>query len=108
MRDLLFKHLTSTDRKKKVIASSEIADREGVRTIIRRHFVCLAREVKDACAPRPLPYLYVLKAHNGKQHQERFFCRMKGSIYCMANGKIYLVLFMHSLKVELIPAPVAS
>lgn len=101
MRDLLFKNLTSTDKKRKIISSSEIMDQEGVRSIIRRHFVCLVKEVQDKEADKPLPYLYVLKARNTKEHKEKFFCRIKGSVYASSGEKLYLLLFMHSLKINL-------
>lgn len=103
MRDLLFKNFTSSDRKKRVIASSEITDREGVRSVIHRHFVCMAKEI-EAGKPqleRPLPYLFVLKERNTKEHKEKFFCRIKGSIYALSKGRMFLILFTHSLKINL-------
>lgn len=102
MRDLLFKTLTSEDKKRKVLASSEIVDRQGVRSIIRRHFVCTVKEIKDNEVKKPLPYVYVLKEHNTKEHKEKFFCRIKGSIYAVSNGRLFLILFMHSLKITLV------
>jgi hypothetical protein len=105
MRDLLFKNLTSNDKRRKVIASSEIVDRQGVRSVIRRHFACIVKEVKDNQVQRPLPYLYVLKEHNNKKYKERFFCRIKGSIFAVNNGRLFLILFMHSLKIDLSSIP---
>jgi predicted phosphatase len=101
MRDLIFKNLSSLDRKKRVITSSEIADNQGVRSIIRRHFIYIVKEIKDNQIRRPLPYLYVLKVRDTRGQKEKFFCRMKGSIYTLNNGRLFLVLFMHSLKITL-------
>jgi hypothetical protein len=105
MRDLLFKNITSTDRKRRIIASSEIADKQGVRTIIRRHFVYLVKEIQGGQIQRPLPYLYVLKEQKSKEQKEKFFCRIKGSVCAISNGKLYLILFMHSLKIDLVALP---
>jgi hypothetical protein len=106
MRDLLFRNLTSEDKKRKVIASSEVADREGVHSVIHRHFVCMMKEVKDASTvQRPDPYLYVLKESNTKDGRQKFFCRIKGSIFAVAQDKIYLVSYMHSLKICLSSLP---
>lgn len=105
MRDLIFKNLTSGDKKRKVIASSEIMDKQGVRSIIHRHFVCIVREIKDKNMQKPQPYLYILKEHNALKHNEKFFCRIKGSVYAIANGKVFLILFMHSLKISLATIP---
>jgi len=102
MRDLLFRTLTSDDKRRKVLTSCEIVDRQGVRSVIRRHFVCMVKEIKDNRAERPLPYVYVLKEHNSKEHKEKFFCRIKGSIYAVSNGRLFLILFMHSLKINLV------
>lgn len=101
MRDLLYKNLTSNDKKRRIISSSEITENEGIRSIIRRHFVCIVKEINDSKIDKPLPYLYVLKEHNKKEQKERFFCRIKSSIYAVNNGKLYLILFMHSLKISL-------
>jgi hypothetical protein len=102
MRDLLFKNLTSDDRKKRVIASSEITDKQGVRSIVQRHLICVIKEVSSDPVEKPLPYLYVLKEHNTKEHREKFFCRIKGSLLVANKNKLFLVLFMHSLKINLI------
>ena len=101
MRDLLFKNHISTDRKRKAISSAEVIDKEGVRTAISRHFVCLVKEIKDANEQKPLPYLYVLKEHNQKEQREKFFCKVKGSVLIAKNNSLFLILFMHSLKITL-------
>lgn len=102
MRDLLFKNLTSSDGKRKIIASSEITDKEGIRSAVRRHFICQVKEVKGNLTARPVPYLYVLKEHNTKDQKEKFFCRLKGSLYAISNNKLFLIIFMHSLKIDLV------
>ncbi|MCX5703364.1 MAG: hypothetical protein NT066_02565 [Candidatus Omnitrophica bacterium] len=105
MRDLLFKNLTSTDGRRKIIASSEIVDKKGVRSIIRRHFVCLVKEVNGQGMARPSSYLYVLKERNTKEQREKFFCRLKGSLYAISGHKIFLIIFMHSLRINLVGIP---
>ncbi len=105
MRDLLFKNLTSPDRKRRIIASSEVAEKQGVRSIIRRHFICILKEAKDNNINKPLPYLYVRKEHNTKEQTEKFFCRMKGSMFTVLGDKIYLIIFIHSLKISLETVP---
>lgn len=105
MRDLLFKNLTSNDRRRKVISSSEITDKEGVRSIIRRHFICMVKEIKSESIDKPAPYLFVLKEHNSKEHKEKFFCKIKGSVCALNHGKLFLIVFMHSLRIDLLSAP---
>lgn len=106
MRDLLFKNLTSNDRKRRIIASSEISEKEGVRSVIRRHFVCIVKEIKDEHnIQKPLPHLYILKEHNTREQKEKFFCKIKGSFCAVNKGKLLLVIFMHSLKIDLVALP---
>ncbi|MCX5695332.1 MAG: hypothetical protein NTW18_01515 [Candidatus Omnitrophica bacterium] len=103
MRDLLFKNLVSDDHRRKIIASCEVMDKQGVRSTIRRHFICMIKEIKDENnIEKPLPYLYILKEHNTKEQKEKFFCKIKGSVCAISNGKLFLIVFMHSLKIDLI------
>jgi len=105
MRDMLFKNLTSMDKKKRIISSSETVDKQGIRSTVKRHFVCMIKEIEDKDLQPPLPYLYVLKVRNTKEQKEKFFCRIKGSLFAVKQDKLYLVLFMHSLKIDLVALP---
>ena len=101
MRDLLYKNLTFPGRGRKIIASSEIADKEGVHSVVRRHFAYIIKPIKSADAVSPQPYLYVLKERNTKQKREHFFCKIKGSILAVNAGDFYQILFVHTLSIEL-------
>lgn len=103
MRDLVFKNLTSTDHKRKIVASSEVVERHGVRSIIQRHFVCLIKEINHSEMQKTMQYLYVLKKRDNKTQEEKFFCRIKGSLYTTNKDKLFLVVFTHSLKISLMP-----
>lgn len=109
MRDLVFRNLTSEDRRRRVIASSEITDKDGLRSIVHRHFACIIKEDKGGNAQegKAASYLYVLKEHDSRSRREKFFCRMKSSIYTVYAGRRYLIFFMHSLKISLMPVPKA-
>lgn len=104
MRDLLFKNLTSAQKRRKIIASSEISVKQGMRSIIHRHFVYIIKEVSQADMQQPSPYLYILRERNSKEQKEKFFCRMKGSTYLSNQGRLFLILYMHSLKINLTAA----
>lgn len=106
MRDLVFKNLTSLNKQRRILASSEIMDKKGVRSIIHRHFVCIVKEIKANQVSKPSSYLYVLRKRNTKEQEEKFFCRIKGSVYAIIDGRLFLILFMHSLKINLVPVPI--
>ncbi len=101
MRDLLFKNLTSEEKRRRIVSTSEISEDQGVRSIVRRHFICILKEVGVEEMIKPAPSIYVLKEHNQKEARERFLCRIKESTFLVAQGKIFLALYMHSLKIDL-------
>ncbi|MDD5465234.1 MAG: hypothetical protein PHP73_02690 [Candidatus Omnitrophica bacterium] len=101
MRDLLYKNLTSFDRSRKIIASSEITDKEGIHSVVRRHFACMVKEPENTDPEKQRPYLYVVKERNTKQKREHFFCKIKGSFLAENKGKLLHILFIHTLRVEL-------
>jgi len=73
MRDLLFKNLTSNDKRRRVLATSEVAEKEGVRSTVHRHFVYIVKEVKNKSAvEKHAPYIYVLKERNTKEQERNF------------------------------------
>ena len=101
MRDLLYKNLTFPSRGRKIIASSEIADKEGVHSVVRRHFAYIVKPVESADEIKSQPYLYIRKERNTKQKREHFFCKLKGSILAVNQGRLLHILFIHTLNVEL-------
>lgn len=101
MRDLLYKNLTSVDRSRRLIASSEITDKEGVHSVVRRHFSCMIKQVEKADVVKPAPYLYVLKERNTREKREHFFCKIKGSLLTVNKEKLFLIVFVHTLSIQL-------
>jgi hypothetical protein len=101
MRDLLYKNLTSDDRRRKIISSSEIVDKQGVRSVVHRHFSCIIKEAGSSDLTVFTPSLYVVKKRDTKLHEERFFCKMKGSMLITNSGKFYNIFFIHTLNIHL-------
>jgi len=101
MRDLLFKNLTSNDRRRKIIVSSEVSDKDGVHSVIRRHFSCQVRQITDPDIKTPSPYIFVLKKRDAKERLEHFFCKIKNSLLAVSGDKLYLISFIHTLNIAL-------
>ena len=101
MRDLIYKNLTSADRSRRVIVSSEITDKEGIHSVVRRHFACLVKQVESASAFKPEPYLYVRKERNTREKKEHFFCKIKGGVLAVNKEKLFIISFVHTLNIEL-------
>jgi len=97
--------MTSVDRKKKVLACEEIIDNAGVRTIVRRHFIYMVKEIPQKPSKSEDPYLSVIKIRDRKQRIERFLCKMKGSIVASYDNKLFYIRFMHTLYINLFALP---
>ncbi len=105
MRDLLFKNSTSIAHKRKTLSCSEVFDSEGIRTIVRRHFIYIVHELEKQPTEQKQPYLSILKIQDTKNKKQHFFCKLKGSVCASFNNKIYLIEFMHSLVINLAALP---
>jgi len=101
MRDLLYKNLTSSDRSRKVVTSCEIADKQGIHSVVSRHFAYMVKEVGSTSVAKIKPYLYVLKERDSRKNRERFFCKIKGSMFAINSGKLYMIYYLHTLNIRL-------
>ena len=82
MRDMVFKNLTSQDRKKRVLWASETINEEGILTKIHKYLIYIIREVgRDEELNAEKPQVYVLKYRDTKEKTEKFHIKMKGGIY---------------------------
>ncbi len=101
MRNLVFKNLTSQDKRRRRIASSEIIETQGVHSVIHRHFVCRIHEVATVSGEKKSPEIYVKKERNTFEQTEKFFCKIKSELFIECSGKYYRIDFMHTLKISL-------
>ena len=101
MRDLLFKNLTSQDKRRKILSTTETVDKQGVRSIVQRHFICLVKEVVPGQYNPAPATVNIFKEYKNKEQTGRFFCKIKGCVYTTCNGKYFLVFYAHSLKISL-------
>jgi len=45
MRDIVFKNISSPLKRRKILATTEVVDKEGIHSIVSRHFVYMAKEM---------------------------------------------------------------
>lgn len=107
MRDMVFKNLTSMDKRKKVLWASETFSEDGILTRIHKYLIYIIKEVRPEDIPDALdkPEIHVLKCRDTREKTEKFHIRLKGGLYCEANGKNFFVSFCHTLKIDLSKAP---
>jgi hypothetical protein len=101
MRNLLFRNVTSGDKRRKILASSEFIEQKGVRSCVHRHLVCRIEEMPKTRDFLPRPTLYVVRRQDTMLRLEHFYCRIKGQMYLANNNHVFLVSFIHSLRIEL-------
>jgi hypothetical protein len=100
MRDLLFRNLSSPAKGRRVISSCEVTDKEGIHTLVRRHFAYILKEVENKeTMPQLLPSVYVYKERSHKEQRENFFCKIKGNVYAFNQERLYFIRYIHSLKI---------
>lgn len=103
MRDLVFKNLTSRNKTRRIILAKETIDEEGILTKIQKHLIYDIHELKEA-APQNESIkneLYITKEKNTKLKIESFFIKMRSSAYVNSDNRIFMVNFLHSLRIDL-------
>lgn len=104
MRNLLFKNITSGDKKQRILSSSEFMEQKGIRSCVHRHLVCRIDSATQSSETLPKPTLYVVRKQDTRCRMEHFYCRIKGQMYLATKEKVFLVSFIHSLRIELATA----
>ena len=97
MKNILLKNTTSHIKKRKVLSTRETFEKNGVKTIIRRHFIYKAIEVKEFSEVGSSPNVFMKRISDKDDNLEKFFCRLKNRIYTSLYGRKFLILFVHSL-----------
>lgn len=103
MRDLVFKNLASKGKSRRILLAKETINEEGILTKIQKHLIYDIREIKENSPSndKTKNELYILKERNTKLKIESFFIKMKSSTYVNSNNRIFLVNFLHSLRIDL-------
>lgn len=108
MRDLIFKNLTSRNKARKILLAKETIKEDGILTRIQKHLIYEVHELKEERAPdkKLKNELFILKEKNTKLKTESFFIKIKSSMYANYNEKVFIINFLHSLRIDLSPASV--
>lgn len=101
MRDLLFKALTSQKKKRRCLSLTENIAEQGYLAKSARHVIYSLEEIPDSNTILNKPILSVTKFHDSRTNEDKLFCKMKGKIFASFNKKIYLISFIHTLRIAL-------
>ena len=113
MRELLFKNLTSQDKKRKDLYITEECERDGVKTITKRHSLYIikgrckfndADEVlkfqKNASPKCKNRHIFIYKIRDTKKNKDSFVCDVVGNVYATIKSELYSIAFKHSFEID--------
>ena len=114
MRELLFKNITSGDKKRKDLYVSETFDKNGVTTTTQRHSTyilgaCnkfktleeLAEWKKTVGVNSDKRHIFIIKKRDTKLNKDMFICDIVGRFYAVFGCDSYSIAFKHSFEVDL-------
>lgn len=121
MREVLFKHLSSVESRKKDILLKEVFEKDGVIARTERRCFYFIKDVANlkkgddlqnwldshednGRKPTGTRHFHIRKEHNDWQNQDKLFCKIAGVFYAVVDKKIYTIAFLHSFKVSFVKA----
>jgi len=104
MREIAFKNLTSTAKRRRVISLIEKTEREGYLIFSQKSIVYIVSAATSQIRDLVKPEYHICKSYDSKEKIEKFSLRVKGASYILQEGKILKVDFCHTLRIEIRPA----
>ena len=104
MREIAFKNLTSTAKRRRVISLIEKTEREGYLISSQKSIVYIVSAVTSQIRDLIKPEYHICKSYDSKEKIEKFSLRVKGASYILQEGTLLRVDFCHALRIEIRPA----
>lgn len=118
MREMLYKNLTSIEKRKKEFWICESLENEKVIARTQRHCIYkvknqtriediqdLNKWIQERSTNNPPSYIkrfVVFKKSDSRTGEELFICKVIGNLYAIINGLVFSIAFMHIIKITLI------
>lgn len=106
MRDLVFKNLTSRNKSRRILLAKETINEDGILTRIQKHLIYDVHEISEEYSDdkKFKNELFILKEKNTRLRTESFFIKMKSGMCANCNNRVFVINFLHSLRIDLAPA----
>jgi hypothetical protein len=119
MRELVLKNITSEDHRKRDCIIKERLYKNGIATRTERRCFYYVKDVIEIKSLKDFKKLTKLKINPANQKKrnfhimrikdaetghERLICKACGTIYAIMSHKMYCIGFMHSFKIDFLPA----
>jgi len=113
MRELIFKNLTSENRRRKDLYILESYEKDGIRTVTQRHSVYVINNHIKFKTPQELVqwqegippehklrHIFICRKHNSQTKEDVFSCDVVGKFYAVIKDEVYTIGFKHSFEVD--------
>lgn len=108
MREIAFKNLTSTAKRRKVISLVEKTEKQGYSVASHKTIIYVVSPVVAPVRDIVQPEYHICKIYDSKEKLEKFSLRVKGTSYITQEGNLLKVDFCHSLRIDIRPAVPAA
>jgi len=108
MRQVVYKNLTSRNRRRRIVSVSEQTEKGEFLTHTQKVFIYIVRKETEVAQAPICPEFYITKIVNRKDKTERFVFRIKGVLDVVKDGNLVKVDFCHSLRIDIMKKPTAS
>jgi hypothetical protein len=104
MREIAFKNLTSTAKRRKVISLVEKTEKQGYLISSQKSIVYIVTAAQSQIRDLSIPEYHICKSYDSKEKIEKFSLRVKGASYIIQEGNLLRVDFCHTLRIDIRPA----
>lgn len=116
MREIVFKHLTAKDHKKRDLCVREIVSKDGVMATIERRCIYFIVEkfyiedpndieefktLKSGGEAWKKRHFHILRRHDSTTGEDKLICKVAGTLYAVVSNSVYYIAFFHSFKIDL-------
>jgi len=102
MREIAYRRKQSLKYRRKVIGIHESTQERDCTTRVRKNFVYILTPVRHVQPSMEKPQIFIRKAFNTAQRQEKFLFRVKGAFFMARERNIFRVDFCHTLKIGIV------
>lgn len=123
MRNVIFKHLTSPEAKKKDVLLKEVFEKDGVVARTERRCFYFIKDIthldessdlqkwldsKSNGEPCNSRHFLVMKGHNDRLGEDKIVCKVAGTFYAIVDKCVFTIAFLYSFKVSFLKASLAK
>ena len=101
MKNILYKKKQSAHSRRKIVSICECSEDKECKTYVRKNFLYIVTKEEEAEDDLSVPQVFIKKAIDTKNREEKFSFRVKGCFYTSRDRINFKVRFCHSLKIRI-------